>query len=135
MADFNYNSNSIGTGSLFPIKLTENEDGTMGWYPVTGDISLIENNLRTLIDYSLGQRIRQEDYGTRLWECIEEPDTKALRYMISKFLTDSIYRYEPRIIINKIDTNTLGMGKVQIILEYSVIGTDNYNYMEITYNN
>ena len=34
----NLYTNIIGIGPLFPIRITENEKGEKGWYPVNGDI-------------------------------------------------------------------------------------------------
>ena len=87
----------IGKGVLFPIQLTKNEKGEVGWYPVNGDINLLYNNLSALLWYDIGQRIRQEDFGTRLWECIEEPNTQAQAFLINTFLKEAISLYEDRI--------------------------------------
>lgn len=87
----------IGKGVLFPIQLTKNEKGEVGWYPVNGDINLLYNNLSALLWYDIGQRIRQEDFGTRLWECIEEPNTQALSFLVRDFIKQSFDKYEFRI--------------------------------------
>ena len=105
--------NYIGTGPYFPIKLTtvldENgnpeqvvqPDGTIvnkiSWRNLKGDINLIKQNLTSLFTYQLGQRIRQEYFGSRVWECIEEPNTQALSFMIKTFVKNSIVSWEPRI--------------------------------------
>lgn len=87
----------IGSGVLYPIQLTKNEYGEQGWYPVNGDPKLIENNLCSLVNYEIGQRFRQEDFGTRLWECLEEPNTQALNFLVNYFLTQAINQWEGRI--------------------------------------
>ena len=86
----NLYTNIIGIGPLFPIRITENEKGEKGWYPVNGDIELVHNNLSALLWYDIGQRFRQEDFGTRLWECIEEPNTQALAFLVKDFLKKAI---------------------------------------------
>lgn len=70
----------------------------VGWYPVYGDVSLVKQNLIGLLSYMIGQKIRSEYYGTRTWECIEEPNTIALNVMIRKFIVDGIKAWEPRVI-------------------------------------
>lgn len=132
MAEFNHNIESIGTGALFPIQITESDQGK-GWYPVQGDPTLIENNLRALVEYSIGQRIRQEDFGTRLWECIEEPNTQALNFLIKEFLQQAIKAYESRISINKVTTEREG-AKLHIIMDYTLVGINRDSYMSLTYN-
>lgn len=101
--ELNKNNLIIGRGSLFPIILTQNKSGTTGWYPVQGDPNLIKHNLKTLIEYHIGQRFRQEYYGTRLWECLEEPAVPILLRLVNEFIQNSIAQYESRIIFSKVD--------------------------------
>lgn len=132
MTDFNHNIDRIGVGVLFPIQLSQNDQGTIGWYPVQGDPALIENNLRSLVEYLIGQRLRQEDFGTRLWECLEEPNTQALNFLLQEFLTQAIRRYEPRIEIKKIMTYR-EYTHLRITLEYDLVGLGKQSFMELTY--
>lgn len=129
MAD--YNIPEVGTGALFPIILTDNGLGK-GWYPVEGDPTLIENNLRSLIEYNIGQRFRQEDFGTRLLECIEEPNTQALNYIVRKFLVDAIRKYETRLKIKKITTTRYNQ-YLYIVMEYKIVGFNLESSMTLKY--
>lgn len=92
----NMNEIAIGSGMTFPIELSESKHG-QGWYPVKGDVNLIKNNLQSLILYPIGFRFRQEDYGTRITSCLEEPNTQALRFYIKAFILNGIQQFEPRI--------------------------------------
>lgn len=130
--EFNHNIDLIGSGALFPIELTKNDQGETGWYAVEGDSSLIENNLHSLVEYIVGQRFRQEGFGTRLWECIEESNTQALNFLIREFLTQSISEYEPRIIIKNIVT-ARESNKLNITMEYSIVDLGKQSYMTLTY--
>lgn len=130
---YNYNIEMIGVGALFPIQLSTNDQGKTGWYPAQGDITLIENNLRSLVEYLIGQRIRQEEFGTRLWESLEEPNTQALSFMIKEFLKQAIDEYETRIKIHKI-TTIREFTSLHIIMEYTLVGLGRTSTMEITYN-
>lgn len=87
----------IGTGVLFPFIINENSSGESGLYPVSGTPDLIIHNLNSLIQYELGFRIRQEDFGTRLWECIEEPNTQAQAFIIEQFVKQALKKFENRI--------------------------------------
>lgn len=84
-------------GVTFPIYLTDNGSGKQGWNISIKQTDLIENNLTSLIGYELGQRMHQEDFGTRLWECLEEPNSQALNFLVTKFLREAIEAWEPRI--------------------------------------
>lgn len=115
----NYNQlNTIGSGAYFPIKLEQSvgKDGKpesvqlpdgrvvpkIGWYILRGDVTLIKQNLTAILTYQIGQRFRQEDFGSRTWECLEEPNTSALNLMIRNFVKDGIAAWEPRITALKV---------------------------------
>lgn len=103
---------TFGQGLTFPIKLTtpldangkeeyiEQPDGSrvkkVGWYPESGLI-LIKNNLTSLFIFQIGQRFRQENFGSRLWECIEEQNTTLLEHMTREFIETSIKQWENRV--------------------------------------
>lgn len=131
MAGYNSNIDLIGVGALFPIQLSTTGQGK-GWYPVQGDPALIENNLRALVEYMIGQRFRQEEFGTRLWECLEEPNSQALGFMIREFLQQAIGRYESRIQIKKVTTERY-YSKLKIVMEYALVGLGRQSYMTLTY--
>lgn len=95
--DDNIYEKIIGTGVLYPITLSRNSNGKVGWYPVKGDKALITENINALLLYTIGERFRQEDFGTRLWECLEEPNTQAQAFLINTFLKESISDWEDRI--------------------------------------
>lgn len=115
----NRNKIIIGNGVLFPIILSKKEGGTQGWYPVKGDPDLIKHNLITLLEYHIGQRLRQEYYGSRLWECLEEPSVPMLLYIVNQFIQESILAWEPRINFQKVSGYLKG-SKIYLNLEYKL---------------
>jgi phage baseplate assembly protein W len=122
----------IGKGPLFPIQLITNEQGKVGWYPVDGDPELIKENITALLYYMIGQRIRQETFGTRLWECIEEPNVQALSFLIKDFLTTALTTWEGRIILQDIQTARAG-SKLNILVTYAINGTNSSQFINIEY--
>lgn len=122
----------IGKGPLFPIQLTTNEQSKVGWYPVDGDPELIKENITALLYYMIGQRIRQETFGTRLWECIEEPNVQALSFLIKDFLTTALTTWEGRIILQDIQTARAG-SKLNILVTYAINGTNSSQFINIEY--
>lgn len=120
----------IGSGALFPIILSENNKGETGWYPVMGDPNLIKHNLKTLVEYHIGQRFRQEYYGTRIWECLEEPAVPLLLYLVNQFIRDSIELYEPRIIFSKVKGYMVG-SKIYLDITYKL--DTNYDSIQIEF--
>lgn len=83
-------------GAPWPIKLGATSNGR-GWYPTTHLLELVGQNLRTLLTVPIGYLIREEKFGTRLQETLEEPNNEALRFLIRKYVTDAIQRHEPRV--------------------------------------
>lgn len=122
----------IGSGALFPIKLNTNEEGLVGWYPVNGDPDLINHNLTSLVNYTIGERFRQENFGTRLWECIEEPNTQAMSYMVNNFLKSAISTYEPRITLTS-STVTRKNSIIDIEFTYIINNTNSSITGNLTY--
>ena len=92
----NYFTDIVGIGVTFPIQLTRNEKGETGWYPVNGDFKLIRDNISAILYYMIGQRFRQENFGSKLWQCIEEPNSQALSFIIKEFLKQAIGAWEQR---------------------------------------
>lgn len=131
MAD-NLYTNIIGKGILFPLQVTKNKEGKAGVYPVNGSMDLIKENISALMYYMIGFRIRQENFGTRLWECIEEPNTQALEFLIRDFLSYAIATYEDRITVTEIETSRAD-SKVNILITYRVNNTNTSQYIAITY--
>lgn len=92
------NGNLISDSKGEPIALMEPEMvPKVTWHPLKGDPSLIKQNLVSLVAYNMGYRMREENFGTRLWECIEEPNDADLEFLVSNFILESVSTWEPRI--------------------------------------
>ena len=128
----NYFTNIIGKGILYPFNLQINSEGQMGIYPVDGSPDLIKENISALLYYMVGFRIRQEPFGTRLWECIEEPNNQALSFLIRDFLVSAISTYEDRVTITSVDVSRADC-KINILISYRINNTDTSQYIGITY--
>ena len=133
MEEYNQNIAAIGIGAIFPIELEENDQGQTGWYPVYGDSKLIEENIKALLLYEIGQRLRQEDFGTRLIEVLEEPNTSALSFLIREYLMQALNKYESRVRVTKISSTRLNQ-KLHILLEFQIIELNLDSFIEAQYN-
>lgn len=133
MEYYNANIAAIGIGAIFPIELEENDQGQTGWYPVYGDSKLIEENIKALLLYEIGQRLRQEDFGTRLIEVLEEPNTSALSFLIREYIMQALNKYESRVRITKISSTRLNQ-KLHILLEFKIIELNLDSFIEAQYN-
>lgn len=129
----NTNQLIIGSGMLFPIEITSNGDGKTGWYPSQGDQRLIENNIETLLLYQIGQKFRGENFGTRLWECIEEGNSQAQNYLINNFIKEALSTWEDRITY-KSTTMVREGSRLKISFTYNINGTSYSNVGTMVYN-
>ena len=124
----------IGNGMVYPIVLGTNSEHKTGWYPVIGDTKLISDNLNALLQYTIGERFRQEDFGTRLWECIEEPNTQAQAFLINTSLKEAISLYEDRINYKESIISRSG-NKLHIEMHYILKQSNEEKSLNITYDN
>ena len=143
----------IGSGITFPLKLTTLKDAkgkdvmvpqvdskgavtmvpAVGCYPVVGDPKLISNNLTALFTYQLGERFRQENFGSRLWEAIEEPNDQVLQHMINLFIKSSVAKWEPRIKALDVVLEK-NKEKLYITLKFMVESSGNVENLTLEYN-
>lgn len=147
----NYNQlNTIGSGAYFPIKLEQSvgKDGKpesvqlpdgrvvpkIGWYILRGDVALIKQNLTAILTYQIGQRFRQEDFGSRTWECLEEPNTSALNLMIRNFVKDGIAAWEPRITALKVLALKPTKESIRFLIYFKVQDSQRIEELNFQYN-
>lgn len=147
----NYNQlNTIGSGAYFPIKLEQSvgkddkpesvqlPDGRVvpkiGWYILRGDVALIKQNLTAILTYQIGQRFRQEDFGSRTWECLEEPNTSALNLMIRNFVKDGIAAWEPRITALKVLALKPTRESIRLLIYFKVQDSQRIEELNFQYN-
>lgn len=133
MEEYNQNIAAIGIGAIFPIELKENNQGQTGWYPVYGDSKLIEENIKALLLYEIGQRLRQEDFGTKLIEVLEEPNTSALSFLVREYIMQALVKYESRVVVTKISSTRLNQ-KLHILLEFRIVELNQDSFLEAQYN-
>lgn len=141
--------NTIGSGAYFPIQLEEvkdengnvemalQPDGTqvpkVRWGMLYGDVRLIKQNLIAILTFQIGQRFRQEYFGCRIWECIEEPNTQALEYLLRDFIRDGIENWEPR--IQKISVEfERSYDKIHITIKFQINNSKRVEDLNFEYN-
>lgn len=138
------------------VKAVENEDGSVtltpelysdgtpkmvdavSWIPQTGE-ALINNNLESLFSFQIGQKMRAENFGSRLWEAIEESNTSVQAAVVKEFLKQGIKTWETRIVFSECKI-TQDQEKLYIDLTYKLgdqvqAVTLEYNSQTDTYNN
>lgn len=120
---------TIGNGALFPIQLNNGS-----WEISRGDIELINNNITSILVYQFGTRIRQEIFGNRNWECIEEPNVELTRLLVYKFTINAIQAWEPRVKLSSVDV-TINKTSIDVKLRYIVNTTKLVGELDFSYQN
>lgn len=82
----------IGQGIVFPINLVN------GKPPIVTGLPLLNSDLIGIAVWPIGTRMFLGQYGSRIWELIEEPNDVALQSLLRTFLQDAIAQWETRLI-------------------------------------
>lgn len=106
----------------------------IGWYVLKGDVALIKQNLTAILTYQIGQRFRQENFGSRTWECLEEPNTSALNLMIKNFVKDGIAAWEPRIKALKVFALKPTKESIRLLIYFKVQNSQKVEELNFQYN-
>lgn len=126
---------SVGVGAGYPIELRENSEGNQGWYTDAFDPNLVKQNIRAVLLYEINTRFRQEYFGTRIWEILDEPNTAATSFLLSRFIKDGIRVWEPRVTLNSDGVViTRKRETINIKLIYTINNTNNVYELDFTYN-
>lgn len=104
------------------------------WSPLRGDTRLIKQNIAALLIYQIGFRFRQENFGSRIWECLEEPNDNVVETLIRNFLAQTMAAWEPRVSLVKVSTVRY-FDKLAIKLFIQVRGDRNVQELNFEYNN
>ncbi|HAC65223.1 MAG TPA: baseplate protein [Cyanothece sp. UBA12306] len=104
----------IGKGIGFPMGININ-----GNLQTTANIKNIEESISIILGTKLGERVYRPDFGCRLSELTFAPmDTNTL-LLIRIYVQTAIERWEPRIILDSIETKPeYEKAKVDIIINY-----------------
>lgn len=136
---------SIGSGGLFPIELSlrrdsngellvdENGSPIRTWAPVKGSPDLVRNNLTSILVYTIGQRLRQENFGTMLESCLEEPNTYILGVKVKHMVEDAIMAWEPRISSMNVKVDVDGP-KINVHIFFRINNQQNIEDLNFSFN-
>ena len=122
----------MGIGGLFGIGISENEKGEKGWYGVNGDIEVVDNKVCGVVWYDIGERLREEDFGSRVWECIEEGNREGLGLLVKELLKKGMCRYESRISFKRVNMRLEGR-KVLMEMNYVINESGREEVLGISY--
>ena len=89
-------------GIAYPVKA-----GEKGLFNVKTDVDLIEGNIIQILGTRKGERVMLPEFGSKIMDFIFEPLDYITCALIRFELITSIKRWEPRIILDKDNTNVI----------------------------
>jgi len=116
----------LGTGWSFPPTFSKTAAGV----EMVRDEEDIRQSLAILLSTTVGERIMEPRYGCDLDHLLFEPLNTTTKTYVAGLVEHAILLYEPRIDLERltIDTGAAEEGRVDIVIEYTVRGTNSrYN--------
>ena len=115
------------SGIAFPLTLTT------GKHTVVSGVDLIQASLKTILAWPMFTRFYLGNFGSRILECLDEPNDDILTNLIRRFVIDAIDTWEKRIDLKQITitrptTESLVIDLVYNIRESNSEGSFYYNY-------
>ncbi|MBR0204325.1 MAG: GPW/gp25 family protein [Synergistaceae bacterium] len=89
-------------GLAYPVKA-----GSKSLFESAVDERLIYGNIIQILTTRRGERVMLPEFGSRIYEFIHEPLDRVTCALIRRELIDAIARWEPRIILDKKNTNII----------------------------
>lgn len=104
----------IGSGITFPLQIEK------GSVVVKSDFSLIRSSIGIILNWQIGTRFYNERFGSRVWECLEEPNDNVVKALLSHFIIESLTLWEKRIELknNSLIYTKVAHDKINITLTY-----------------
>ncbi|MGK7944660.1 MAG: GPW/gp25 family protein [Microcystaceae cyanobacterium] len=117
----------IGKGFGFPMGVN-----IQGNLQTSSGIHNIEESIQIILGTQLGERVYRPDFGCRLGELTFSPMDNSTLLLIRLYVQTALERWEPRIMIDGIDTEAdFNQGKVNIIINYHPL--DSYDSRSLVY--
>ena len=85
-------------GLAFPMR----QDGVGGFLTQNQDLGSLRDCVKQLILTSRGARVMRPDYGTDIRKSVFEPLTSDLVEQLRSHINDTIKKYEPRVIVQRL---------------------------------
>ncbi|MGL4578829.1 MAG: GPW/gp25 family protein [Shewanella xiamenensis] len=94
----------------------------------------ISQSIQDILTTPLGSRVMRRDYGSAIFELIDQPQSAAVKLQLMAAAVIALTRWEPRIRITEIEIISGGSdGKVQFNLVTDRIDTQRAQSFEVIY--
>ena len=101
-------------GLSFPLQLNS------GAHTIVEGVDLIKNSIKIILSWPLYTKEYIDDFGSRIFEILEEPNDDILITLIRKFTVDALKRWEYRIELLDLSIERTSPEKVAVDLIFRV---------------
>ena len=117
-------------GYTFPFRLVN------GKVPLDNGVDVIKASILTILSWPMFHRYYLFLFGSRLYECEEEPNDGVLANLIRTFIIETISTWEKRVELDPSKIHiTQTMTTIDIVLYYRIKGLGVEDFVNLTYKN
>lgn len=88
------------------------------------DIEHLKQSIRDILSTPIGSRVMRRDYGSRLFQRIDQPITGALIAEIYADVVESLFNFEPRFEVSNVSVISATNGQLILSLDGKYIPTN-----------
>ena len=96
-------------------------DATTG-KPLEG-IAHLRQSVRDILTTPLGSRVMRREYGSRLFDLVDRPLNAQTLVEIFAATAEAVLRWEPRLIVQRVQARSLSAGSIEVDLEAIYVPT------------
>jgi uncharacterized protein len=85
------------------------------------EISHIKQSIANILTTPIGSRVMRRDYGSNLFERIDQPTNGELIAEIYSDIVEALFIWEPRFAVEQVTVQAIEKGKITIDLEGSFV--------------
>lgn len=102
-----------------------------GTNAITGELlsgnAHLQQSIRDILTTPLGTRVMRPEYGSRLFELIDQPWGENLKLELYAATAEALATYEPRLILDRVQADTLPTGHVLLKISSKIIDSNDVN--------
>ena len=77
----------------------------------------LAQSIRDILTTPIGSRVMRRDYGSRIFELVDQPFGEALQRAVVAATAEALQRWEPRLRLGRVTVVSAGEGRVSIDLD------------------
>ncbi len=94
---------------------------TDGRFSILPSSAHIDQSIADILTTPIGSRAMRLAYGSRLFELIDHPVNQSWKLEVYVAVTEALSRWEPRIKIKQVRVATVGVGYVELEIDYVLL--------------